>query len=315
MSLDELAQQLKILRHEKNPEPLWSQIAYGGLSKKSQSEYQQQNFQLYSGKVREMVARPDDILMIHTDRLSAFDRYISLVPGKGIILAAINEFWFGLLHKNKITTHYLERTDARTLRVMKTKPIKAEVVVRGYLAGSMLRAYQKGERSFCGVTLPEGLSPYQKLSQPIITPTTKAAAFEHDENISTKDLVNAGVCTEKEWADIESQSLKIFGIGQTVLHKIGWMLADTKYEFGKLPSGEIILIDEVHTPDSSRFWNAANYDARLAQGEAPVMFDKENIRRYLISQNFSGIGEVPAVPPNLLLDLAETYLFVAKNLN
>jgi phosphoribosylaminoimidazole-succinocarboxamide synthase len=194
------------------------------------------------------------------------------------------------------------------------RPIKVEVVVRAYLAGAIARAYATGQRSFCGVTLPEGLKPFDRLPEPIITPTTKAAAFEHDENISADDIVKLGLCSHSEWDQICVMALKTFSVGTNIFNDKGWILVDSKYEFGRSSDGAIKLIDEVHTPDSSRLWDEATYSQRVASGQEPIMLDKENVRRYLLLQGFSGFGEVPSVPRALLIELAQTYLSVAEKL-
>jgi phosphoribosylaminoimidazole-succinocarboxamide synthase len=178
----------------------------------------------------------------------------------------------------------------------------------------MMRAYEKGEREFCGARLPEGLKDYGPLATAIITPTTKAAAFEHDENISPEELLRRGVVTAAEWDEISAKALRLFAFGQETLARVGWLLVDTKYEFGRAPRGEIKVIDEIHTPDSSRFWVKDSYQQRLTRGEAPEMLDKETVRRYLLEQGFSGEGPVPEVPVTRLVELAEVYLKVAETL-
>lgn len=285
-----------------------------GLSPTVEANAVAQNQQIYRGKVRDLIIRERDILMIHTDRLTAFDRLIAQVPYKGFILASMSQWWFTESQKANIANHFLDAPNPWVLRTKRLRPIKAEVVVRGYLAGSLLRAYEKGERSYCGVSLPEGLQPYGPLPQPIITPTTKAAAFEHDENSTPAELVASGVCSEEEWSICASKALELFSWGSAVAQERGWILADTKYEFGATPDGKIMVMDEIHTPDSSRFWRRLSYQDRLSTQQPPEMFDKENIRRFLISQGFQGFGEVPEVSAGLLLDLADTYLTFAESL-
>jgi phosphoribosylaminoimidazole-succinocarboxamide synthase len=294
-------------------EKLWGRHSWHGPSATDVSTWQAQGYSVYEGKVRVMLSRDGRVRMLHTDRLTAFDRMIADVPLKGVILTAISRFWLTAL-KDIVPNHYLESSGSRTLITEALIPIKAEVVVRGYLAGSLLRAYESGARTFCGVTLPDRLKAYQKLPEPIITPTTKAAAFEHDENATAEDLISRGVCSRDEWETLSAMALKIFSFGSRVLAGRGWLLADTKYEFGRSLDGSVKLIDEVHTPDSSRFWDAKDYDLRLSEGLAPRMLDKENIRRWLLDQGFSGYGEVPRVPRPLLLTLAKTYLGVAEAL-
>ena len=171
-----------------------------------------------------------------------------------------------------------------------------------------------GERVFCGVRLPEGLKPFGRLPEPIITPTTKAAAFEHDENTTAAELIRRNVCTQKEWDTLSAMAFKVFELGTKIYAEKGWLLVDTKYEFGRTSDGTIKLIDEVHTPDSSRLWNIASYQNRMQKNEPPEMLDKENVRRWLLDHGFSGHGDVPAVPRSILIELAQIYLLVAETL-
>ena len=267
----------------------------------------------YTGKVRDVVFRGDELFIVHSDRLTAFDKLIGMVPYKGTILAAISEFWLQEAEK-VVPTHYLARPADRVLKTRKTVPFKVEIVVRGYLAGSMLRAYAAGERQYCGIDLVEGLSPYGPLPATIITPTTKAAAFEHDENITVAALVQRGVCTRAEWDEIERLALQLFAHGQKIFAEKGWLLVDTKYEFGRALDGRIIVIDEIHTPDCSRLWTAKSYDARLRAGELPEMLDKETVRRWLVAQGYQGEGSVPKVPVARLIAVAQLYVDVAETM-
>lgn len=296
-----------------NPTLTLKEHAYQGFSETEKQFWQQKGIQVYAGKVRELLVHDAQIYIYHTDRLSAFDRFIGYVPYKGSILAEISEFWFDRA-KEIMPTHLLSRPHERVLQCLSCQPFKVEVVVRGYMAGSMMRAYQNGVRDFCGQHLPEGLEAWRPLPKAMITPTTKAAAFEHDEEVSAEGLIERGVCTQAEWEEIVAHSLKLFALGQKIYGEKGWILVDTKYEFGKDPAGNIRLIDEIHTPDSSRLWIKSSYENRLANQLAPEMLDKENVRRYLLDQGFSGYGDVPQVPATELLKLVETYLFVAETL-
>lgn len=304
----------ELLRH-----PDVARHAYGGMTGQECAALTARDVKVYTGKVRDVVFLPpqgkadDQLLIVHSDRLSAFDRLIGTVPYKGTILTAISEFWLKEAQK-VVPTHYLGRPHERVLRTVRAEPVKAEIIVRGYMAGSMQRAYEKGERTFCGAVLPEGLKAFRPLHKNIITPTTKAAAFEHDEDTTPDALVAAGVCTAQEWKRMEEMALTLFAHGQKVYREHGWHLVDTKYEIGRKRNGELIVIDEIHTPDSSRLWVADTYEARVAQGEAPEMLDKENVRRYLMDQGFKGEGTVPKVPVERLVDLAMTYLKVAETL-
>ncbi|WP_141735654.1 phosphoribosylaminoimidazolesuccinocarboxamide synthase [Oligoflexus tunisiensis] len=304
---------LKEIAHSSDPDRAVTEHAYQGFSESEKKEFEQKYPAVYAGKVRELIRTENDLLIYHTDRLSAFDRFIGLVPYKGTILAEISQYWLEEA-ADVVPTHFLGRPHERVLRCISCTPYKVEVVVRGYMAGSMMRAYQKGIREFCGEKLPEGLEPYRSLPEPIITPTTKAAAFEHDEDATPEQLVQQGVCTREEWVEISQMALKLFRFGQQKYAEKGWILVDTKYEFGRDGSGQIRLIDEIHTPDSSRLWVKSSYETNLGRGDAPEMLDKETVRRYLLELGFSGQGTVPHVPVSRLLTLAETYLQVAETL-
>lgn len=287
--------------------------SYTGLSEEEKSHYTKLGRKVYAGKVRELVGKNDELLIFHSDRLSAFDRFVGMVPYKGVILADLSEFWLKAA-KKVVPTHFIDRPHERVLRCKACEPFKVEVIVRGYMAGSMARAYAKGVREFCGAKLGEGLQEFRPLPSAIITPTTKAAAYEHDEDVSPDELVARGTVTAAEWQEISDMALRLFAFGQEVYAEKGWILVDTKYEFGRDPTGQVCVIDEIHTPDSSRLWVRETYAARLAAGEAPEMLDKETVRRYLLSQNFSGHGDVPQVPVKNIVDLADTYLVVAEKL-
>jgi phosphoribosylaminoimidazole-succinocarboxamide synthase len=290
-----------------------NQHCYYGLSDVQISTLAMQDIQTYKGKVREVLSKGQELFIVHTDRLTAFDRMIAMVPYKGLVLTEISEFWLKEASK-VVPTHYLSRPDERIIQGKRTTPFKIEVVVRGYMAGSMMRAYENGERDFCGERLQDGLQAWTKLPKNIITPTTKAAAFEHDENTTPAQLIASGVVTKDEWKEISAMAYRLFEYGQKVYDEFGWILVDTKYEFGKTSSGEIIVIDEVHTPDSSRLWEKSTYATNLAQKKSPDMLDKETVRRFLLEQGFSGYGDVPVVPTKRLLGLAEVYLNVCEKL-
>lgn len=309
----EVSTRLHEIKSSQNGNEMIRQYSYYGLSEDDQKYYQAHDFKIYQGKVRELLCRGEQLFVFHTDRLSAFDRFIGMVPFKGLMLSELSRFWLEKA-RQVVPTHLVGAINERVLEVRNCQPIKAEVIVRGYIAGSMMRAYEKGERLFCGQTLPEGLIGYHPLPQPIITPTTKAAVFEHDEDASPEQLIQQGVCTEQEWQKIAKMALELFAFGQHLYGEKGWILVDTKYEFGRLPNGDIIVIDEIHTPDSSRLWVKSSYQQQLAQQQAPEMLDKENVRRFLLNLGFCGEGEVPVVPAAILVNLAEVYLKVAETL-
>lgn len=288
-------------------------LCYHGLTEDQREAAVAAGHFVYQGKVRDLIRAKDELWIYHTDRLSAFDRYVGEVPFKGAILARMSRFWFEACGE-RFPNHYRSQPHPSVLKVAALEPIKAEVIVRGYLAGSMARAYQKGERDFCGESLPEGLEEFHALPRHMITPTTKAAAYEHDEDATPEELIAAGVVTREEWHVLSQMALELFKFGQETYARAGWILVDTKYEFGRDAEGRLRVIDEIHTPDSSRLWRKQSYDERLAKGLAPEMLDKENVRRYLMDRGFSGEGVVPEVPAAVLAELALTYLDVAESL-
>lgn len=301
------------LRESKDSELVMESLGYRGLSSPEIESFKKSDFSYYEGKVRQCFAKADHFYVLHTDRLSAFDSLIGYVPFKGVILNALSDYWFEKA-KNVAPNHLLAVPTERMLKVKRTSPVKAEVIVRGYLAGSMMKAYEEGKRDFCGNLLPEKLRSYESLPSPIITPTTKAAAFEHDVETTADELVRSEIVTEKEWITITDMAYKLFLFGQKEYASKGWILVDTKYEFGRTSDGKIIVIDEIHTPDSSRIWIKDSYMDRFKMGQSPEMLDKQHVRRWLQDHGFEGKGAVPKVPSTLLLDLGLIYLDVAERL-
>ena len=178
-----------------------------------------------------------------------------------------------------------------------------------------MRAYAQGRRQFGDTILPEGLKPYQKNPHPFITPTTKAAAFEHDVEITPKEIIDQKICDQSTWEQIEDYAFKLFHLGTQVLEQSQWLLVDTKYEFGFSKDQRLLVIDEFHTPDSSRFWVKGTYQERFEKGLAPEMLDKENIRRWLLEHGYQGEGPVPQVPPEKTIELSQSYLRVFETLS
>lgn len=253
------------------------------------------------GKVRDIYrrqrnGRPERIL-ITTDRLSAFDRVLGLVPYKGQVLNQLSAFWFNQT-ADVIGNHLIELPDPNVTVAHDCEALPVEVVVRGYITGVTQTAlwyrYSLGEREIYGHHFPDGLQKNQPLPQPIITPTTKGGATGHDERLTCDEVVETGLLDRVAWDQVQAAALEIFRRGQEVAAQAGLILVDTKYEFGRLPGGEIVLIDEVHTPDSSRFWRAESYERRLAAGEEPENFDKEFVRLWYAGRGYRGDGEPPA---------------------
>jgi phosphoribosylaminoimidazole-succinocarboxamide synthase len=241
----------------------------------------------YRGKVRDVYAIDNNYLvMIASDRISAFDVILpKKIPFKGQVLNQIAAF---MLNATKdICKNWLIATPTTNSSIgLKCEPFKIELVVRGHLTGHAWRIYQSGKRFLCGVALPEGMIENQAFSQPIITPSTKAAEG-HDEDISKEDIIKKGLASENEWHQLEKISLALFNRGQAIALKHGLILADTKYEFGKI-GDEIILMDEIHTPDSSRYFYVDGFEERLQKNEKQKQLSKEFVREWLIENNFMG---------------------------
>jgi phosphoribosylaminoimidazole-succinocarboxamide synthase len=261
--------------------------------------------QHYSGKVRECFVSGSTRLLVATDRLSCFDRIISTIPFKGQVLTSLSRFWFERI-KGQIPTHFIELVDPSVMAVKSAEVIPFEVVVRGYLAGSAWRAYRSGV-SAPGLCLPEGLNEFDELPQPVITPSTKAAVGAHDAPVSVEDISRSGFVSGAEWGLIADMALELFSEGQRHAKSQGLLLADTKYEFGRI-GDQIILIDEVHTLDSSRYWEMASYESCRKEGRAPVMIDKEPVRRWLLERGYQGEGEPPVLPDAERLKVASHYV-------
>lgn len=241
----------------------------------------------YKGKVRDVYTIHNDLLvMIASDRISAFDVILPrLIPFKGQVLNQLAAF---MLHQTKdICPNWLLSTPAPNASLgYKCEPFKVEVVVRGNLCGHAWRSYDKGQRTLCGVLMPDGLKENDFFPQPIITPSTKAAEG-HDEDISVKEILEQGLATEKEWNEIERYALALFERGRQLATKQGLILADTKYEFGKR-DGKVFLMDEIHTPDSSRYFYADGFEERQLKGEKQKQLSKEFVREWLIANEFMG---------------------------
>ncbi len=284
------------------------------------------------GKVRDVYVQDDKLILIATDRHSAFDRNLALIPFKGQVLNQISKFWFDKT-ENIIQNHVLAVPDPNVMVVKKCEVVPVEVIVRGYISGvtatSTWTLYQKGERKFGGVTLPEGMKKNQKLERPIITPTTKFEA--HDRPLTREDIVNGEMMKESLWKQIEEVAIQLFLRGQQIALQRGLILVDTKYEFGvasdgsthstssgqasSLLSGNLILIDEIHTPDSSRYWQAESYESRIAQGQEPEYFDKEFLRIWFKEHcNPYKDEKLPDAPREMVVELSWRYIQIFEQL-
>lgn len=269
----------------------------------------------YAGKVRDNYTKGDRRILITTDKLSAFDRIIAHIPFKGQVLNQLTKFWFELT--KDICPNYVEEyPDPNVIVGKECEPLKVEMVIRGYITGSTTTSawynYQQGDRVICGNELPDGLKKNQKLPEPIITPTTKADYGRHDKNITPEEIVAAGLLTREEWDQLAAYTRALYAKGVEIAAAQGVILVDTKYEFGRIKegdrAGEIVLIDEIHTPDSSRFWITKTYEDKLAAGEEPDNINKEFLRLWLANQGFIGEGEVPEIPSEVIVQTAEKYI-------
>jgi len=259
----------------------------------------------YKGKVRENFYMGDEIIMVTTDRVSAFDHVLGTIPFKGQILTEIANFWFEKT-KHIAPNHIISSPDPQVLVARRAETLPVEVIIRGYITGSLWREYEQGINGQYGFLLPEGLKKDQKFDTPILTPSTKAEYGKHDEPIARDAIVN-GLVEESVYAQAEEYALDLFTAGQEWASKQGLILVDTKYEFGMVDD-ELIVIDEIHTPDSSRYWIASEYEKRFNEGQSQNMLDKENIRQWLIERGFSGEGTPPVLTDEIRVTLAERYI-------
>ena len=265
----------------------------------------------YKGKVRDNYHMDDKILMVTSDRVSAFDHVLGTIPFKGQILTEIANFWFDKT-KDIVPNHIISSPDPQVLMAKKAKTLPVEIIIRQYITGSLWREYSSGINGQYGFDLEDGLKQNQKFDLPIITPSTKAEYGEHDEPISREEIVK-DLVPEKIYAKAEEYALELFRVGQEWANKMGLILVDTKYEFG-IYNDELIVIDEIHTPDSSRYWIKDTYYENYEKGLSQNMLDKENIRQWLIEQGFKGDGVPPELTDDIRVLLSEKYIELYKKL-
>ena len=264
----------------------------------------------YEGKVRDVYSLEDDILVIvASDRISAFDIIMPKpIPFKGQIL---NQISVDMLKSTEdiIQNWLIASPDPNVSIGKRLKPVKVEMVIRGYLSGHSARLYSSGVRSICGVKLPNGLSLNQKFDKPIITPSTKAE-YGHDEDISKFDIIKNGILTLDQYEEIEEITFRLFTRGSEIAKKRGLVLVDTKYEFGYDSNNNLYLIDEIHTPDSSRYFYQDTYNENMDKGEAPKQLSKEFFRQWLIQNNFQGKDgqKLPKINDKIVKDVSERYI-------
>lgn len=266
----------------------------------------------YFGKVRDCYDLPDGRrILIASDRISAFDRILASIPFKGQVLTQMARYWFE--HTADICrNHVLDYPDPNVVVAKRLNILPVEIVVRGYLAGttstSVLTRYKKGERVIYGHSFPEGLRDNEKLPIPIITPTTKAFDGGHDAPLTAEEILSQGLLSETQWDSVSSIALALFARGQEMAAERGLILADTKYEFGTDAGGTIVLADEIHTPDSSRFWLADGYQKAFAEGGRPPSFDKDVIRSWVDARCDPYTDDIPEIPKELIDRTAAVYV-------
>lgn len=268
------------------------------------------------GKVRDCYDLPDGRrIIIATDRQSAFDHVLAAVPFKGQVLTTTARFWFEATG-DIIANHLLDCPDPNVMVVRRLEMLPVEVVCRDYLTGttatSIWPMYARGERRMYGVSFPDGLRRNEKLPETVLTPTTKAFGAAHDRPIAPDEIVASGLLSASHWAEISAAALALFARGRAMAAERGLILVDTKYEFGVDAEGRIVLADEIHTPDSSRYWRADSYAGRFAAGEDPEALDKEFLRRWIAARCDPYAEPIPPIPPDTLIEFALRYIALAE---
>lgn len=265
-----------------------------------------------TGKVRDIYQQADTLILITTDRISAFDRVLGLIPFKGQVLNQLSAWWFEQT-RDIVANHLISVPDPNVTIGRSAEPLPVEVVVRGYITGvtstSLWTMYANGERKPYGITLPDGLHKNDPLPMPLITPTTKATGGAHDRPIGRDEIVQSGLVPAALWAQVEQAAVALFTRGQEIARRAGLLLVDTKYEFGLL-DGQLLVIDEIHTPDSSRYWSAASYGG----AQEPENFDKEFLRKWYANQGYRGDGAPPPLTAAVIGEVARRYLWMYEQL-
>ena len=265
----------------------------------------------YEGKVRDNYSNQGVRTIVVTDRISAFDRNLGTLPFKGQLLNSLASWWFEET-RAVAPNHLIGTPDPNVMVAVECEPLPVEFVVRGYLTGvtstSIWTHYSRGERSFAGHSLPDGLSKHAKLPSPLLTPSTKAPKGGHDMTVSRSDIVSSGAVSARDFDEAADMAMALFAFGQKTCAGHGLILVDTKYEFGRNRDGQLVVIDEIHTPDSSRFWYASSYDEHNETGEEPESFDKEYVRRFLASQGYLGEGPPPKLPAHVRVEASRRYI-------
>ncbi|MEE2755848.1 MAG: phosphoribosylaminoimidazolesuccinocarboxamide synthase [Myxococcota bacterium] len=268
------------------------------------------------GKVRDMYTVAGKRALITTDRVSAFDRVLGTIPFKGQVLTQLSAWWFEQL-EDVVSHHVVDVPDPNVIIGHEAAPLPVEVIVRGYITGStstsLWTLYDQGVHRPYGLDLPTGLVKNAALPVPVITPTTKAEKGQHDERLTSAEVVERGLVDAELWTHVQAVALEVFRRGQAVASQAGLILVDTKYEFGMI-DGKLALIDEVHTPDSSRYWVADTYAQAMEEGRAPDQFDKEHLRLWLGAQGYKGDGKAPALSDEIVAEVSARYIAAYERL-
>lgn len=272
--------------------------------------------QKYAGKVRDVYLRDGERVLITTDRISAFDRVLGLIPYKGQVLNQLSAWWFEHT-ADLVPNHVISVPDPNVTIAHEAQPLPVEVVVRGYITGvtktSLWTLYEQGERRPYGIQLPGGLCKNDPLPEPLITPTTKAEQGGHDERLTREEILERGLISSHLWLEVEMAALALFARGQELAQRAGLLLVDTKYEMG-LVNGRLTLIDEIHTPDSSRYWLADSYKPGGGILNQPAHFDKEYLRQWYAAKGYRGDGIPPQMPPDFVAQVAARYMAAYEKL-
>ncbi|MBI2327326.1 phosphoribosylaminoimidazolesuccinocarboxamide synthase [Candidatus Curtissbacteria bacterium] len=271
-----------------------------------------------SGKVRDWYIRNNLRILITTDRVSAFDKVVGTVPFRGAVLNKLSQFWFEKT-RDIVANHMIGITDPNVMLVSECQALPVEVIVRGHITGvtqtSIWKMYSEGQRIIYGIKFPEGLVKNQKLKKPVITPTTRATGpGGHDEPITAAEIIKKKLVPPNIWRQIEKVARDLFERGTKICQKGGFILADTKYEFGLSKNGKLTLIDEIHTPDSSRLWLKKTYRERFKKGQEVENYDKEIMRIWFKERGYSGKGKAPEIPDSLKVQIATRYMEVYEKI-
>ena len=268
------------------------------------------------GKVRDIYVHQGKRFLITTDRVSAFDVVLGAIPFKGQVLNQLSAWWFDQM-QDIVANHVISVPDPNVTVADEAQALPVEVIVRGYITGvtstSLWTLYRQGVPQPYGLELPPGLKKNDPLPEPVITPTTKATGGAHDERLTSAEVVEKGLVSPGLWREVQQAALAVFARGQEVAQRAGLILVDTKYEFG-LIDGRLALIDEIHTPDSSRYWVAESYDAVRGTDQEPESFDKEFLRLWFVAQGYKGEGQPPAMPPSFVAQVAQRYISAYERL-